>query len=116
VLADEQVGSLSNAALNTTLWELANHLGSVTDVVDNAGTLRIHRDFDAFGRVKTETHFNASGVEIESHETGYVTVVFGFTGKLFEVYTQLQYNNARCSGPAKFAVNGYALKLGWKTV
>jgi RHS repeat-associated protein len=94
-LADEQVTNLSNAALNTTLWDLTNNLGSVTDAVDSAGTLRIHRDFDAFGNVETEDHYNASGSVVSSGQTGYVTEAFGFTGKLFEAYTSLQYNNAR---------------------
>jgi RHS repeat-associated protein len=93
-LADEQVASLTNASLNTTLWELANHLASVTDAVDSAGTLRLHRDFDTFGNVQSETHYNASGVEVTSG-TEYVTIIFGYTAKIFEAWTSLQYNGAR---------------------
>jgi RHS repeat-associated protein len=95
LMADEQISSLTNASLNETLWALTDHLGSVRDVVDNAGSVRVHKDFDAFGNVQSETHYNASSSTVTSGQAGYVELAFGYTGKLFEAWTGLQYNNAR---------------------
>jgi RHS repeat-associated protein len=95
LLADEQVESLTNASLNETLWGLPDHLGSVRDVVDDAGTLRIHKDFNSFGNVIDEDHFNASGSAVTASQTGYVQLAFGFTGALFDAALSLQYNRAR---------------------
>jgi RHS repeat-associated protein len=95
LLADEQIDWSDSDADGEVLWSLADHLSSVRDVVDNNGTVRIHRDFDSFGNVQSETHYNASGNTVTSGQAGYVSEIFGYTGKLFEVYTDLQYNNAR---------------------
>jgi RHS repeat-associated protein len=89
LLADEQVTSLQSPGTN--LWALTDHLGSIRDVVDDAGTLRIHRDFDSFGNVVEETHYNATGTPVSSG-TGYVDVAFGFTGRYLDDETGLQNN------------------------
>jgi RHS repeat-associated protein len=94
-MADEQVDWTDSDADGEVLWILANNLGSVTDAVDNAGTLRLHRDLDSYGNVQSETHYNASGSTVTSGQTGYVQITFGYTAKLFEIWTGLQYNNAR---------------------
>ena len=45
------------------LWALTDHLGSVRDMVDNNGTLRLHLAFDAFGNIDAaaEIHQDANG-------------------------------------------------------
>jgi RHS repeat-associated protein len=99
LLADEQVHSLTNAANNDTLWALADHLGTVRDAVDNAGKLRLHRGYDAFGNVLDETHYNASGSTVTAGQTGYVDEAFSYTGRWFDKATGLQNNLNRWYNP-----------------
>jgi RHS repeat-associated protein len=89
LFADEQVESLTSAG--ETLWALTDHLGSVRDVVDNNGTLRVHRDYLGFGTIDTEIHYNASGTPVSSG-TGYVDVAFRYTGRWLDDETGLQNN------------------------
>jgi RHS repeat-associated protein len=99
LLADEQVfDGLENEG--EVYWALTDHLGSVRDVVDNNGTLRIHRGYDAYGNVFGETHYNASGNVVTPGQSGYVTEQFSFTGKFFEVYIDQYYNWHRWYDPA----------------
>lgn len=97
LLADEQVDDLFDATDNETLWALTDNLGSVKDVVDSSGTLRFHRLFDSFGNTVGESYYDQSGTLIADPTTNpeAVTTIFAYTGKLLEVHTGLQYNNAR---------------------
>jgi RHS repeat-associated protein len=95
LLADEQIGSTSSE----TLWALTDHLGSVRDVVDSNGDQRIHRAFDSFGNVTSETHYDASGNNVSAGQTGYVDVAFEFTGRYFDDTTGLQNNLNRWYDP-----------------
>lgn len=89
LLADEQIAT--PAAAGEVLWALTDHLGSVRDVVGSNGTLRIHKNFDSFGNVLGETHFNSNGTLVTSG-AGYVDTAFGFTGRFFDDETGLQNN------------------------
>lgn len=82
------------------LWALTDNLGSVRDVVDSSGELRIHRRFDAFGNIVDETHYNASGTEVSAGQAGYVDEAFAFTGRLFDKATGLQNNLNRWYDPS----------------
>jgi RHS repeat-associated protein len=93
LLADEHVTSLESAG--EVFWAAADHLGSVRDVVDSSGTLRIHRVFDSYGNIVGETHYDEEGEEVESNEAGFVTVAFAFTGRYFDPHTSLQNNPNR---------------------
>jgi RHS repeat-associated protein len=97
LLADEQVSSPASAG--DTYWMLSDQLGSIRDVVDDYGTERIHRDWDSFGNIVSETHYNASGVEISSG-TGYIEEEFAFTGRFRDDETGLQNNLNRWYDPA----------------
>jgi RHS repeat-associated protein len=82
LLSDEQVTSMT--AAGTTYWALENQLNSVVDLVTyNAGTdttsVAKHRAYDSFGNVVSDS---ARGV----------TQVFGFTGKMLDAKTGLQWN------------------------
>jgi RHS repeat-associated protein len=79
LLADETVNSLSNAAANDTLWALTDHLGSVRELVDDAGVLQNHKSYDAFGQVMSETNASAD-------------TAFGYTGRYLDEATGLQNN------------------------
>jgi RHS repeat-associated protein len=99
LLADEQVSELFTAANNETLWALTDHLGSVRDVVDSNGDLRIHRNFDAFGNIVDETHYDANGAVVTGGQAGYVDEAFAFTGRYFDKSTGLQNNLHRWYDP-----------------
>jgi RHS repeat-associated protein len=61
------------------LWALTDHLGSVRDLVNDAGVLENHKSYDSFGRVIAETN--------AAEDTA-----FGFTGRFFDDDTGLQNN------------------------
>ena len=59
-------------------FALCDHLGSVRDVVNADGKVIEHREYNAFGKVTKQTGKSAS--------------VFGYTGKMFDDTTGLQWN------------------------
>ncbi|HUT14249.1 MAG TPA: RHS repeat-associated core domain-containing protein [Thermoguttaceae bacterium] len=61
----------------TRHWPLSDHLGSVRDVIDS-GTVELHRIYDAFGKVTSET--------------GTLDHLFAYTGRPFDEDTGLQNN------------------------
>ena len=108
VLSDEQYASGSGPLLSsttastiagTTLWTIADHLGSIRDVVDNNGVVRQHVVYDSFGRRVNEVDRNAAGAVIASNSTEAIDELFGYTGRDFDAETGLQYNRARWFDP-----------------
>jgi len=73
-LADEQITSYPTAG--TIFWPLADHLNTVRDVIDNLGANKVHRVYDAFGKM-TETPTTE-------------TYLFAHTGRPLDKDTQLQ--------------------------
>jgi RHS repeat-associated protein len=65
-------------------WHLTDHLGSVRDIIDNTGTPLDSLRYDSFGNIDT-------GTELDDEYRGR----YAFTGREFDVETQLQYNRAR---------------------
>jgi len=59
-------------------FTLCDHLGSVRDVVDASGKVLNHIEYNAFGKI--------------TKQTGKSTSVFGYTGKMFDDATGLQWN------------------------
>jgi RHS repeat-associated protein len=86
LLADEDINSLTNAAQNTVLWPLSDHLGTVRDWLDSAANVVDHVEYNSFGkRIDTTVAVDAA---------------FGWTGRYRDPLTGLQYNNARWYDPA----------------
>jgi RHS repeat-associated protein len=88
-LANKKVTSLSTAG--TAYWTLADQLGTVRDLVTyDAGTDTTshakHRRFDSFGNVTFDSATS-------------LVVTFGFTGKMFDTRTGLQWNINRWYDP-----------------
>jgi RHS repeat-associated protein len=100
LLADEQVDWNDSDADGPVYWALTDHLGSVRDVVDSNGDLRIHREFDSFGKIVDETHYNGSGAVVTAGQAGYVDEAFAFTGRYFDADTGLQNNLNRWYDPS----------------
>jgi RHS repeat-associated protein len=87
ILADEQFTPSSSPPTSSTLWPLADNLGSIRDLVTHdeyAGTTTVanHIIYDAFGNITDE-----------SDDT--VDHMFGFTGRERDEESDLQYNRAR---------------------
>jgi len=59
-------------------FTLCDHLGSVRDVIDASGKVLNHIEYNAFGKV--------------TRQTGKYSSVFGYTGKVFDEATGLQWN------------------------
>ncbi|MCL2120048.1 MAG: hypothetical protein FWH27_16650, partial [Planctomycetaceae bacterium] len=59
-------------------WTLGDHLNSVRDIVDTNGKVVAHREYNAFGKV--------------TRATGKFDCIFGYTGKMFDAVTGLQWN------------------------
>jgi type VI secretion system secreted protein VgrG len=94
LFADEQVTSLGSAG--AAYWTMTDHQGTVRDVLDSDGKLRIHRQLNAFGTnsdgiIDSEIHYDASGTQVFSGAS-YITVAFGYTARWVETITGLQYN------------------------
>ncbi|NEQ48275.1 MAG: RHS repeat-associated core domain-containing protein [Leptolyngbya sp. SIOISBB] len=68
--------------LGATQWLLGDHLGTIKDIVGEAGNLLNHRTFDSYGNLVSETNSNV--------ETRYA-----FTGREFDEETDLHYYRAR---------------------
>jgi RHS repeat-associated protein len=82
LLADEKVTSLSSAG--NILWPAWDHLNSTRDLIDrnestSAVTILNHRTFDGFGQLTSESSPANS-------------ILFGFTGKLYDPITGNQLN------------------------
>jgi RHS repeat-associated protein len=70
------------ASDGTPYFFLTDHQGSVRDVVNDAGTVVDHVDYNAFGKVIAETNATYRGR-------------YGYTGREQDVEIGLQYNRAR---------------------
>ena len=68
------------------LWDLTDHLGSVSDLVDNSGAVQNHIIYDSFGNVLSQSNPDASSRYL-------------FTGREFDRETGLQFNRARYYDP-----------------
>ena len=77
ILVDEEVSSLG--AAGTRHWPLSDHLGSVRDVIDDSGTVELHRVYDAFGNMGTPDPANYAHL-------------FAYTGRPLDEDTGLQNN------------------------
>ena len=98
LLADEQVSSLESAG--EVLWAIADNQGSIKDVIDSNGDLRVHRVFDTFGNVVDETHYDTSGDPVIGGDPEFVDEVFAYTGRYFDENTGLQNNLNRWYDPS----------------
>ena len=59
-------------------FTLCDHLGSVRDIVDAGGKVLDHIEYNAFGKVVKQTRKS--------------DCIFGYTGKMFDIVTELQWN------------------------
>jgi RHS repeat-associated protein len=85
VLAQENF--LEQDAELRVLWLLPDHLGTTRDLVDNAGTVRNHIIYDAFGQIVLQTNSAVSSRYL-------------FTGREFDPETEFYYYRARYYDPA----------------
>jgi RHS repeat-associated protein len=82
ILADE-----NHTGTPEIFWALADHQGTVRDVLDSAGAVENHIDYDSFGNVTAETD-------------GDVEFRFGYTGRELDTETGLNYYRARYYDPS----------------
>jgi RHS repeat-associated protein len=85
LLADEDVNSLTDAALNQVRWPLTDHLGTPRDWISSSGALLDHAEYDSFGR---------------RLDTDAINVAFEWTARYRDPLTGLQYNDGRWYNPA----------------
>jgi len=88
ILADEQVSSLGTAG--TIFWPLADHLGSVRDLLDSNSVVREHRYYNVFGKTTGETEYDSNGDLLGG--TGNIKHLLGFTGRPFDVDSFLNWH------------------------
>jgi len=72
----------SNGTSAGVLWALADHQGTVRDVIDDSGVVQNHIKYNAFG-------------DIESQSDDTVDYRFSYTGREFDSETDLYYYRAR---------------------
>jgi len=73
-------------ASDGTAWYLTDHLGTVRDIVDAAGAIINHLDYDSFGRLLSQTNALAGDR-------------FGFTGREYDPELDLYFYRARYYDP-----------------
>jgi len=83
--AVDQILAQEDATDNEVLWHLTDNLGSVRDLVDNAGDLAAHFQYDTFGNL------------LDGREN---VTRYQYTGREHDSDTGLNYNRARCYDPA----------------
>ena len=75
-------------------WSLADHEGSVRDILDDTGALIEHRDYTAYGEI---SRFDNTGTEIP--DTVALDFVFAFTGREWDDDIHLANHRARWYDP-----------------
>ncbi|MDO4551383.1 MAG: LamG-like jellyroll fold domain-containing protein [Planctomycetia bacterium] len=83
LLADQQITSSGTE----TLWSLTDHLGTIRDIIQQTSSglvVPAHIIYDAYGNVISCK--DSTGTSIDN------PILFGYTGKAFDVSTQLQNN------------------------
>jgi RHS repeat-associated protein len=117
VLADEVfagAGSTGGSPVSDdVLWLLADHQGTVRDVIDSSGALRKHVDYDSFGKFSekatpytlgqhaSEWYFDRQGVGITDPATHAEAVdqLFYYTGREWDAEAGLYNYHARWYDP-----------------
>jgi RHS repeat-associated protein len=100
VLVDEAFAVSPWTTDHEVLWLLADHQGTIRDIVDGNGTLRKHVDYDSFGNILEETYYDHAGEHINPAVFGEgVDQLFYYTGQEWDPDTRLQNNNARWYDP-----------------
>jgi len=88
--------------VTTTFWTLADHEGTVRDIVSGTGAslgqVVEHRQYDSFGKILKRTAGATAGAALLSGSG--VGVAFGFAGRPLEERTGLSDNRARWYDPA----------------
>jgi RHS repeat-associated protein len=78
---------LADESTQGTLWMLADHQGSIKDVLDNTGTLQNHIAYDSFGKITSQTNASA-------------TTIYGYTDREYDSETGLYFYRARYYDPS----------------
>ncbi|MEX2316721.1 MAG: RHS repeat-associated core domain-containing protein [Pirellulales bacterium] len=101
VLADEvfTAGAGGQRVSDEVLWQLADHQGTIRDVVDSTGTLRKHVDYDSFGKVTGESFYSKAGAPVAATHAEAVDQLFSYTGQEWDSHTKLVNYNARWYDP-----------------
>ncbi len=106
LLADEPVDFETSGVENVpgepiplVLWALADHLGSVRDLIDSSGIRREHNLYDSFGNLLMERDYNIAGYAISSTSPEAVDSIFGFTAREWDEHIKMQYNRFRWYDP-----------------
>ncbi len=98
VLVDEvfTAGAGGQRVSDEVLWLLADHQGTIRDVVDDTGALRNHIEYDSFGNITQEgvPQPAGSGASAEA-----IDQLFYFQGREWDADTKLQNNRARWYDP-----------------
>jgi RHS repeat-associated protein len=101
VLVDEVFETVGGQRVSDeVLWLLADHQGTVRDVVDSDGVLRKHVEYDAFGRITQEEFYAENGSPISAGHAEAVDQLFYYTGQDRDATTDLQLHGARWYDPA----------------
>jgi RHS repeat-associated protein len=82
VFADEQLNPGQPGQPGTVLWPLADHQGTVRDLLNSSGVIQKHRKYDSFGRITSDSN-------------PAVDHLFAYTGREWDPETGLHHYRAR---------------------
>jgi RHS repeat-associated protein len=74
-------------------------LGSIRNIVDSSGEMRLHRQFDAFGNIVAEIRYNETGTPLAPGSFEHETLEIAFSGRPYDSATGLQNNLNRWYDP-----------------
>jgi RHS repeat-associated protein len=104
LLADEQLDNVNGTVNDETFWAMTDAQGSVRNLIDDNAIVRKHVAYDAFGKIRFESWYDATGGQLVGtqpwSQAGAVDQVFYYTGRLFDKATGLQNNLNRWYDPA----------------
>jgi RHS repeat-associated protein len=98
VLVDEVFDAAGDS--DEVLWQLADHQGTIRDIVDDNGVVRRHVDYDSFGYILNISWFGYNGGAISPLSPQAVDQLFYYTGQERDDATGLQLHGARWYDPA----------------
>jgi len=101
VLVDEvfTAGTGDQRVSDELLWLMADHQGTIRDILDGNATLRKHLDYDSFGNVTGEEFYSEGGSTVSSGHAEAIDQHFYYTGQEWDSDAELYNYNARWYEP-----------------
>ncbi|MGI9429969.1 MAG: RHS repeat-associated core domain-containing protein, partial [Bythopirellula sp.] len=89
----------SSDQLDEALWAATDHLGSVNQLLDLAGDVVEHREYDSFGNLEAAYHADGTPKLLNLNQGEQLDGNIGFAGRVSDRHAKLNYHRARWYEP-----------------